>query len=138
MSKIHLYFLASLLFFSLPLVVCGKDAIEIRIDTGAFKDGIFPRGERVILGATLQNRTKVPVKASIIWKIETDEKAIDCNSFRWHDFGTWGQGQGFLWPERGEARIFPGNGHLFMEGRQGFQFNAGRIRPVGAAPPVDR
>ena len=74
MSKIHLYLLALLLFFSLPLVVCGKNAIEVQIDTGAFKDGIFPRGERVVLGATLQNRTKIPVKVSIIWKIETDEK----------------------------------------------------------------
>jgi len=74
MSKIHLYFLALLLFFSLPLVVCGKDAIEVRIDTGAFKDGIFPRGERVVLGATLKNRTKIPVKVCIVWKIETDEK----------------------------------------------------------------
>ena len=74
MTKPRLTALTLLLVLSLPLAVFGKDAIEVRIDTGDFKDGIFPRAERVVLGATLQNRTKMPVKVSIGWKIATDEK----------------------------------------------------------------
>ena len=60
MIKDRLYFPVLFLVFSLPLVVLGKDAIEVGIDTGSFKDGIFPRGKRITLGATLQNRTKMP------------------------------------------------------------------------------
>ena len=74
MIKDRLYFPVLFLVLSLPLVVLGKDAIEVGIDTGSFKDGIFPRGKRITLGATLQNRTKMPFKVSIQWKIETDEK----------------------------------------------------------------
>ena len=57
MIKDRLYFPVLFLVLSLPLVVLGKDAIEVGIDTGSFKDGILPRGKRITLGATLQNRT---------------------------------------------------------------------------------
>ncbi len=56
------------------LLTLGANPLNLQINAGKFKDGIFPEHEALSFHLKLANRSTENLKANISWEITTDEK----------------------------------------------------------------